>query len=90
MTTTETVSPNHFDLDSDNDGCFDVVEAGFTDGNDDGVLGSLSPPEVDDLGLVTSGVDGYTLPADNDGSGLFDFLEFGTVASLLSLSLIHI
>ena len=23
--------PNHFDLDSDGDGCFDVIEAGFDD-----------------------------------------------------------
>ncbi len=76
--------PNHFDLDSDNDGCLDVVEAGFTDGNDDGVLGSVSPPEVDDLGMVTSGVDGYTLPADNDQSGVYDFLEYGTKAVVVS------
>ena len=28
-----------FDLDSDNDGCNDVKEAGYTDGDDDGLLG---------------------------------------------------
>ena len=60
--------PNHFDLDSDGDGCLDAVEAGFTDGDDDGLLGD-SPVTVDSLGMVTSGSDGYTLPADNDGSG---------------------
>ena len=75
--------PNHFDLDSDGDGCLDAVEAGFTDGDDDGLLGN-SPVTVDTLGLVTSGSDGYTLPADNDNSGTFDFLEFGTVAVLVS------
>ena len=32
--------PNTLDLDSDGDGCFDVKEAGFTDGNNDGILGS--------------------------------------------------
>jgi len=75
--------PNHFDLDSDGDGCLDAVEAGFTDGDDDGLLGN-SPVTVDTLGLVTSGSDGYTLPADNDNSGGYDFLEFGTVAVLVS------
>ena len=74
--------PNRFDLDSDNDGCFDVVEAGFTDGDDDGILGN-SPETVDDMGLVTSGVDGYTEPNDNDNSGGYDFLEFGSVAVLV-------
>ena len=39
---------------------------------------------VDSLGLVTSGSDGYTLPADNDGSGGYDFLEYGTIAVLVS------
>ena len=30
--------PDHQDLDSDGDGCYDVNEAGFTDDNNDGVL----------------------------------------------------
>ncbi len=47
------------DLDSDEDGCFDVREAGFTDGNADGILGS-SPITVHAFGFLTSGVDGYT------------------------------
>ena len=75
--------PNHFDLDSDGDGCLDAVEAGFGDGDDDGVLGN-SPVTVDSLGLVTSAPDGYTTPADNDNSDGYDFLEFGTVAVLVS------
>ena len=75
--------PNHFDLDSDGDGCLDAVEAGFGDGDDDGALGN-SPVTVDSLGLVTSASDGYTTPADNDGSGGYDFLEFGTIAVLIS------
>ena len=74
---------NSFDLDSDGDGCFDVIEAGFTDGDDDGVLGS-SPVTVDTLGLVTSGTDGYTTPDDNDNSGGYDFLEYGTIAVLVN------
>ena len=31
---------DHSDLDSDNDSCFDVTEAGFEDADKDGVLGS--------------------------------------------------
>jgi len=42
-------------LDADADGCFDVVEAGYSDANMDGILGT-SPLTVDPVtGLVTSG-----------------------------------
>ncbi|WP_271785199.1 DUF6923 family protein, partial [Aquimarina algiphila] len=54
-------NPNFQSLESDGDVCNDVVEAGFTDGDVDGVLGS-SPVTVDGNGVVTSGVDGYTAP----------------------------
>jgi hypothetical protein len=50
--------PNHLDIDSDGDGCTDVLEAGFTDDDFDGELGA-SPVTVDSDGLVTSGSDGY-------------------------------
>lgn len=53
--------PNYRDLDSDNDSCADVIEAGFTDGNNDGFLGN-NPVIVDINGIVTSGTDGYTPP----------------------------
>ena len=43
--------PNLFDLDSDGDNCFDVIEAGFSDGDEDGIL-CLSPVIVDSLGVV--------------------------------------
>jgi len=66
--------PNWFDLDSDGDGCDDVIEAGYTDGDNDGILGS-SPVTVDGLGRVTSGVDGYSEPLDGDNSGVFDFID---------------
>ncbi|CAN0563258.1 unnamed protein product, partial [Ectocarpus sp. 12 AP-2014] len=46
------------DLDSDNDGCFDTVEAGHTDSDNDGILGT-SPVSVDSNGQVT-GQGGYT------------------------------
>ena len=34
--------PNRLDLDSDNDGCNDVVEAGYVDGDNDGIVGAVS------------------------------------------------
>lgn len=52
------------DTDADGDGCFDVAEAGFTDGNNDGILGNGSV-EVDLNGLITNAVDGYTDPGTN-------------------------
>ncbi|WP_298480645.1 T9SS type B sorting domain-containing protein [uncultured Maribacter sp.] len=52
------------DTDSDNDGCNDVKEAGFTDDDDDGYLGNTSPPTVNSNGIVTSRVDGYTTPVN--------------------------
>ena len=55
---------NYIDLDSDGDGCSDVIEAGFTDANNDGLLGATSPPLVNSLGIVTSGF-GYTIPNVN-------------------------
>ncbi|QCE41035.1 gliding motility-associated C-terminal domain-containing protein [Psychroserpens sp. NJDZ02] len=56
---------DHRDIDSDNDGCNDVLESGGLDPNGDGVLGAL-PITVDANGLVTGtapatgGYDGVT------------------------------
>ena len=56
---------NYIDLDSDGDDCFDTTEAGYTDGDSDGILGD-SPVTIDELsGLVTSGTDGYALSIDD-------------------------
>ena len=55
---------DYLELDSDADGCFDVVEAGFTDGDSDGYLGT-SPVTVGIDGTVTSGSDGYDSPNTN-------------------------
>ncbi|MCK5679032.1 MAG: hypothetical protein KAH72_11235, partial [Flavobacteriaceae bacterium] len=74
-------TPNQFDLDSDGDGCLDVTEAGFTDGDGDGLLGN-SPVTVDANGQVTTGSDGYTTPDDLDNNGVSDFLEAGTSATI--------
>ena len=54
-------STNYLDLDSDGDGCNDVIEAGFIDTNSDGLLGNITPPTVNSSGIVTSGI-GYTTP----------------------------
>ena len=43
--------PNYQDTDSDGDNCFDVVEAGYSDPDEDGILGT-SPVTVDAQGLV--------------------------------------
>jgi hypothetical protein len=82
--------PNRLDLDSDNDGMNDVVEAGGTDadgnGNADGIVSisgipasagtGLSPPNTDAQG----GANPYDLDSDNDG--LLDLIEGGLANSL--------
>jgi gliding motility-associated-like protein len=55
---------NHTEIDSDNDLCNDVIEAGFTDPNFDGQLGS-NPVAVNTNGIVTSRTDGYSPPNNN-------------------------
>jgi gliding motility-associated-like protein len=56
---------NYLELDSDNDLCNDVIEAGFLDPNNDGILGNIAPPTVNTNGKVTSGIGGYTVPSSN-------------------------
>ena len=55
---------NHQDLDADNDGCNDVNEALFLDGDNDGILGT-GTPTVDANGVVTGVSSGYTLPSND-------------------------
>lgn len=55
---------NAIELDSDNDLCNDVIEAGYLDSNNDGLLGGIIPPTVNANGLVTSGT-GYGNPNAN-------------------------
>jgi len=45
---------NRIDIDSDDDGCHDVIESGFLDADGDGQLGGTVPPDVDINGKVTS------------------------------------
>ena len=72
---------NRLDLDSDGDECNDVVEAGYIDGDNDGLAGE-SPFEVTADGKVKtvtykdlSGID------DLDGNGTKDYLEKGSSLS---------
>ena len=52
------------DSDSDGDSCTDVVEAGFSDGNNDNYLGDAIPT-VNSFGLVNNASNGYTVPNYN-------------------------
>ena len=52
---------SYLDLDSDGDECPDVIEAGFLDPNNDGIIGPI-PVVVNDKGRVTGIPDGYTRP----------------------------
>ncbi|WP_306014590.1 MULTISPECIES: hypothetical protein [unclassified Allomuricauda] len=72
-----------YTLDADGDGCTDVVESGFTDNNDDGLLGP-NPVAINSEGMVTSGSDGYSAPNDNDSNTIFDFREAGTAPTISS------
>ncbi|MFT5244097.1 MAG: gliding motility-associated-like protein [Psychroserpens sp.] len=54
---------NYRELDSDNDLCYDVIEAGFLDPNNDGLLGN-SPIAVNIKGAVTSAT-AYSTPNIN-------------------------
>ncbi len=58
--------PNFFDLDSDNDGIPDIVEAGGTDSNNDGILDGIE--DSDDDGIPDN-VDVDSAPG-NGGSGV--------------------
>ena len=72
------IVPIQLDLDSDGDGCFDAVEAGFSDPDNDGYLGT-SPVQVDEDGKVLN-QGGYSTPSavDLDGNGVMDYKEAGS------------
>ncbi len=74
---------DYFDLDSDNDSCMDVREAGFSDENEDGLLGP-DPIVVDSDGLVINGTGGYSFPLDGDVNGVLDFMEIG-IPSIITI-----
>jgi len=55
---------SYIDLDSDGDGCSDVIEAGFSDANGDNLLGN-NTVATGITGKVTNATDGYSLPNSN-------------------------
>jgi len=55
--------PDHLDLDSDNDGCNDVVEAGHTDANDNGVVDGSG---FSGIGQVIGAATAYTGVTGNE------------------------
>ncbi|MBD0832063.1 T9SS type B sorting domain-containing protein [Aestuariibaculum sediminum] len=55
---------SYIDYDSDGDGCNDVIEAGFSDANNDNYLGDSPTLITNNNGVVTN-ASGYTLPLQN-------------------------
>lgn len=76
VNTDGTPGPDYMDTDSDDDGCSDANEA-YNDPNadmgDNAFYGSGSPSKIDVNGAVVDAA--YTLPADNNTNGVFDFRE---------------
>ena len=71
---------NLYDIDSDGDGCYDTIEAGFSDGDSNGKIGT-NPITVDGMlaaepGKVNNQGEGYTTPNDLNTNGVQDFLEY--------------
>ncbi|MCM4154352.1 hypothetical protein DHD05_22440 [Arenibacter sp. N53] len=70
---------DYLDSDSDGDGCNDANEAyanATADGDANGYYGTGNPAAINADGTVTSAA--YSVPADIDVNGTFDFLEAGT------------
>ncbi|WP_264791811.1 cadherin-like domain-containing protein [Aureispira anguillae] len=69
--------PNHLDLDSDNDGIADIVEAGGVDTNGDGVVDNYTDTDNDGLSDEYDVDNGGTAIAnsDSDGDGILDVLD---------------
>ena len=81
------IFPDYKNIDSDGDGCDDVLEAGLVDGNSgdgsayEGTLGT-GTPTVDAFGKVTSAL-GYTTPTDANSNGVLDFQEVSPAPSIV-------
>ncbi|TND03509.1 MAG: hypothetical protein FD123_3930 [Bacteroidetes bacterium] len=69
--------PDYLDLDSDNDGITDVIEAGGTDANGDGIIDGFTDADNDGLSDNVDPTQGGTpLPTpDSDGDGIADYLD---------------
>jgi hypothetical protein len=69
---------NHLDLDSDEDGINDLVEAGGDDLNDDGLVDAWTDSDED--GIVDAADIDLTGGEDADGDGIDDFADADFVA----------
>ncbi len=65
------------DLDSDNDGITDVIEAGGADPDRNALIGSGAPPAVDGNGVAT-GVGAGMVPLDTDNDSTPDYRDLDT------------
>lgn len=82
--------PNHLDLDSDGDGKSDVIEAGGSDANRNGIIDNFTDSDGDGLAdSVDPDQGGIPLPVpDTDGDGIPNFLDpSGTQGSGCSIAL---
>jgi hypothetical protein len=66
--------PNAYDLDSDNDGIQDIIEAGGTDANGDGKVDVITDSDINGFAdIVDTGNGGTKLDnKDTDGDGILD------------------
>ncbi len=67
--------PNHLDLDSDNDGIVDLIEAGGTDTNKDGKVDTITDADNDGFADAVDGSIGtplITTDADTNSDGIAD------------------
>ena len=84
---------NVYDYDSDGDLCFDSREAGFADGDLNGLIGS-NPITVESMlasepGKVNNQGEGYSSPNDLNSNGVKDFKE-STVSPTFSIEPVNI
>ncbi len=71
------VQPNFLDLDSDNDAIPDVIEAGFIDVDEDGLMDANQVATMNPLDFDSDGIEDV-LDLDSDNDGLTDALEGGS------------
>jgi len=69
--------PNYLDLDSDEDGKSDLMEAGGSDADGDGMIDNFTDSDGDGLADSVDPDQGGTplRPPDTDGDGVPDFLD---------------
>ena len=90
LNTDGTDSEDMFDMDSDNDGCNDVIEAGYSDQDDDGIFG-LGLPTIENGGvnsrgqIISDNYDPTSAPRNylnNSNIPVYYFQEFATAPTI--------